>query len=224
MTAALHAQEAKHPWVVRAVIIAAILVGGYFIREQIIGREFRLEVEPQRVSLLDEIPFEEPEPEEIEVIEQPEEELYESEPEEALDDSMDDMPPPLSDLLGLDGAGVAGSDAFGLLARRGGRDLLQSGDGDGCAWYETVLNTELAELLLPLLQQRESLLRRDYSVIVRLWLAPDGRVERYRMTSTGDTALDRELELAMDQFDRVTTPPPPELPQPVRVGLRCRTS
>ena len=224
MPVGIDAKEAHYPWLVRGALIAAVLVAGYFVREQIAGREFRIETETQRISLLEPPPLEEPEPEELEILEQPEEEPVELESNE-VEDMPEELGPAPSDMLGLDGAGVAGSDAFGLAARRGGRDLLQSGDGGplDCAWYETVLNTELGEILLPLLKKREALRKQSYSVVLRLWLAPDGRVDKYRLTSTGDAVLDAELRQAMSEFERVKTPPPPNLPQPVRIGLRCST-
>ena len=147
-------------------------------------------------------------------------EITESEPDSDLEDEL----PPMGDLLGLDAQGAAGSDAFGLIARRGGRDLLTTGEGGiGCEWYATVLGSELNDLLLPILQENERLLSDSWSVLVKLWLEPDGEVERFEVSNTGDPAMDRELASALGRFDRVTTPPPPDMPQPVRLRLRCRT-
>ncbi|WP_052700215.1 hypothetical protein [Methylocucumis oryzae] len=69
-----------------------------------------------------------PEPEVKNEVEQPE-----PEPEEPLPDVADEPPP--GD-LGLDAEGTAGSDGFGLAARKGGRGLLGGGGGgDPYAWY-----------------------------------------------------------------------------------------
>jgi len=50
-------------------------------------------------------------------------------PEEARNEKADDKP--AGDQLGLDAQGGAGSDSFGLVGRKGGRDLLSLGKGSG---------------------------------------------------------------------------------------------
>src|SRR5262245_757872 len=55
----------------------------------------------------------------------PEEEVDLNEPEPQPDPVASNEPPPGN--LGLDAEGSAGSDGFGLMGRKGGRDLLGSG-------------------------------------------------------------------------------------------------
>lgn len=221
---AVREEHDAHPartWGVRAVSGAAALLLVVYVRAQIADSEFRISEAPQRIALSDEIL--EPEPEETEILEEPEpEELVEMEPDE-IPEMSDEPMPSVGDLLGLDSDAAAGGDAFGLVARRGGRDLLETaGGGLGCEWYATVLGEELNQLLLPLLSDNPLLRRETWSVIVELWLAPDGAVEQFRNASTGNVELDREITAALDRFDRVGTPPPPELPQPVRIRVRCQ--
>ena len=212
-------REAKHPWLVRGVLLAGGIALALFVRAQIQDSELRIEQEIQRITLLEDQPLEEIE-EEIEFVEPEPEEIVEAESEP--DDTNADAMPSMNEMLGLDAAGVAGADAFGLLARRGGRSLLESGDA-ACAWYETVLNDELSQLLLPILTRHEELRSTAYSVVLRLWLKDDGAVRNFDVSTTGDAALDAELYAALREFDSVSTPPPPELPQPVRIRLTCRT-
>jgi protein TonB len=150
-----------------------------------------------------------PEPEEVDV---PEPEEPEPEVAEA------DQPPP-GDQLGLDAEGVAGADGFGLLGRKGGRDLLGAGSSDQYSWYGQVLKSDLIDKLAEIRD-----IRRDrYSVVVRLWLAPDGRIQKFKvMNSTGDTELDRDLVAALKSLDRVSETPPDGLPQPVRLRIVSR--
>ena len=191
-----------------------------YIRGKMATSEFRVVQDVQRVVITEELL--EPEEEELEELVEPEpEELVEV---EQMDSEMDEMPdalPSADDMLGLDADGVAGGDAFGLAARRGGRDLLKTGNGIGCEWYATVLNAELNQLLLPIMRGYEQLLGDSWSVLVQMWLLPDGGVARYKVSSTGDPSLDRDIRAALDRFDRVQTPPPPDMPQPVRLRLRC---
>ncbi len=149
-----------------------------------------------------------PEPEEVDVPE-PEE----PEPEVAEADE-----PPAGDQLGLDAEGVAGGDGFGLLGRKGGRDLLGT-SGDQYKWYGQILKNDLIDRLAEIRD-----IRRDrYSVVVRLWLAADGRIERFSVvTSTGDDQLDRDLVVALKSLDRVSEVPPAGLPQPVRLRIVSR--
>ncbi len=77
--------------------------------------------------------------------------------------------PPPSEILGLDAEGGAGADGFGLAARKGGRDLLASG-GSAFSWYAGLLKNEILDRL-----QEENRARSGaYSVLVRVWVRPDG--------------------------------------------------
>lgn len=150
-----------------------------------------------------------PEPEEVDVPE-PEE----PEPEVAEADQ-----PPAGDQLGLDAEGVAGADGFGLLGRKGGRDLLGVGSSEQFSWYGQILKGDLIDKLAEIRD-----IRRDrYSVEVRLWLSPDGHIQRFKVdTSTGDQALDRDLVAALQSLERVSESPPAGLPQPVRLRIVSR--
>ena len=149
-----------------------------------------------------------PEPEEVDV---PEPEV--PEPEAAADE------PPAGEQLGLDAEGVAGADGFGLLGRKGGRDLLAAGSGDQYGWYGQILKSDLIEQLAKIRD-----IRRDrYSIEVRLWLSADGRIQRFAIVdSTGDPELDRDLATAFESIDRVSETPPSGLPQPVRMRIVSR--
>jgi len=203
-------------------MLAAAAGLAVFVRAQIVDSEFRMIEEVQRIQLAEDLPL--PEPEELPELEEPEpEEIVEMEEELLDDEALADDLPPAGDLLGLDGEAMAGADGFGLVARKGGRGLLDGAGTDiGCEWYASVLNSELNELLLPILQDNKRLLESSWSVIVKLWLHEDGAVDRFEVSETGDAMLDRQIYTTLASFDRVSTPPPEEMPQPVRLRLRCR--
>jgi protein TonB len=143
-------------------------------------------------------------------------EVDEPEPEPEVADNDE---PPVGDQLGLDADGAAGGDAFGLLARKGGRDLLAGGGNGRYALYSGVLKGDLVRKLSEIRDIRKD----RYNVSVRLWLAPDGRVERYTLVgTTGKPDLDRDLRAALDSLDRVSERPPDGLPQPVRLRIVSR--
>ncbi|GAC1459755.1 MAG: hypothetical protein PVS2B3_13250 [Steroidobacteraceae bacterium] len=126
--------------------------------------------------------------------------------------------PPPGEQLGLDAAGSAGGDAFGLAARAGGRDLLASG-GSALAWYGNLLRNEILERLGADRQARGG----QYSVIARVWVRSDGTVERVHLAaSTGNRERDRAIEADLAGI-RVSQGPPADMPQPisVRIGTRA---
>jgi protein TonB len=135
---------------------------------------------------------------------------------EALPEEMPDAAnePPPGEALGLDADGSAGGDGFGLAARRGGRDLLQSGAGDGEAWVAREIDRRLSELL----GADDELRRKRFKVPVRIELAPDGSVLRVDLlASTGDRDTDQRLQARIGEV-RLAEPLPPG----VRRVLRLR--
>jgi len=148
----------------------------------------------------------------------PPEEVDVPEPEPEPDVAENDAPPP-GEQLGLDADGVAGSDAFGLAARKGGGELVGSGGDGRFSWYGNLVKNDLMERLAEVREIRQD----RYSIVVRLWLAPDGRVQEYKLaSSTGDPELDRQLLAAIASLGRISETPPPGLPQPVRVRIVSR--
>src|SRR5262245_46208573 len=74
----------------------------------------------------------------------PEEKIEEPLPQETPEDTPPDDAPP-AEQLGLDAAGVAGSDGFGLAARKGGREL-GSGSGAIFGWYTGRLKDAIQDM------------------------------------------------------------------------------
>lgn len=141
----------------------------------------------------------------------PEEEIPDDVPEEANDDA------PPAEQLGLDADGSAGADGFGLLARKGGRDLLAS--GGAFTSYAALLKNEILDRL----QENGRARAGAYSIVVRVWLSADGGVERVKLvSSTGDRELDSAIESVLSGMQRVAQAPPPEMPQPVSLRIVSR--
>ena len=140
-------------------------------------------------------------------------------PEEEVPDvpEMPDMPAPESPESGLDADGVAGSDAFGLLANKGGRGLI--GGAGRYRWYASKVVDEVNDLF-----NEVSAVRRDnYTVSLLLWIGEDGGIERYRLlSSTGDAELDGIFEQTLSGVNRLLEPPPAGMPQPVRIRIESR--
>jgi protein TonB len=149
----------------------------------------------------------EPEPEEVEI--------DEPEPEPLADDTSQEAP---GDELGLDAEGVAGGDAFGLLAKKGGRGLV--GDGDPYAWYAGVLQRDLQTAL-----SGDDTIRSlgEYAVVVSIRLSPDGYIQDSRLLSgSNNPQLDAALRQALSAGVRISREPPEDLPQPIRLRISSR--
>ncbi len=122
--------------------------------------------------------------------------------------------------LGLDAEGGAGGDGFGLVGKKGGRDLI-GGDGGArsrFAFYTNMLQQQIQEEL-----SRDKRLRGGgYRAVVRIWLGGDGRVQKVDLSgSTGDADLDGNIRNALAGIT-LTQPPPQDMPQPVRLRISSR--
>jgi protein TonB len=157
-----------------------------------------------------------PPPPKVEKIPEPEvEKIEEPEPEpEPLPDVPDQAP--AAD-TGLDAEGTAGSDAFGLVGRKGGRGLL--GGGNPHAWYAGTIKESLVDIL----SEHDELRRKSYSAVIKFWISPDGTVSRYEMSrGSNDPDIDKLLHKLIAQFKKTKEPPPPGMEQPVKLKISSR--
>ncbi|WP_150047642.1 MULTISPECIES: TonB C-terminal domain-containing protein [Methylomonas] len=198
---------------VLAFILAVVLVVRHFLEQQPEKAERKI----QPITLLKPPPppppppkvEKPPEPEVKEKIEEPEPE-QEPEPETPPDEA------PARD-LGLDADASAGSDGFGLVARKGGTGLF--GGGNPYAWYGNMLKTQIVNLL----SGKDELRRKGYSAVVKLWLRQDGSVERVELSrGSNDADIDDLLQRQLAKLDKVAESPPPGMPQPVRLKISSR--
>lgn len=155
-----------------------------------------------------------PEPEPEEKIE----EQAEPEPDpEPLPDVADEPPP--GD-LGLDAEGTAGSDGFGLAARKGGKGLFGGGGGNPYAHYDRAISKQIKDILSENDALRES---GDYTAIIKLWIDVDGTVKRFELARGSDnTDVDKLLVKLIGQYKRADEPPPPGMEQPIMLKLTSK--
>lgn len=147
----------------------------------------------------------------------PEETVTVPDPQDKPDPTPSNEPPP-GDQLGLDAEGSAGGDAFGLAARKGGRDLLASG-GSAYSWYAGLLKNEILDQLSSEKRARAG----EYSVVVRVWVRNDGTVERVRLAqSSGNRERDQAIETALSRITRLSQAPPADMPEPVSLRIVSR--
>lgn len=158
--------------------------------------------EPPPPEIKEEVKIDEPEPQ----------------PDEPPEQAAEDAPPPGED-LGVDADGGAGSDTFGLVGRKGGRDLLGGSSGSEYAWYANVLQQDIADLLSDNNKIRQS----RYIIEVQLWFEQNGKVKKAKLIkSSGDAAMDRSIQLALNEMGNLRERPPEGIPQPVRLRIESR--
>lgn len=121
--------------------------------------------------------------------------------------------------LGVDAEGGAGSDGFGLVGNKGGRDLLAGGGKMAFAFY----TNQLQRFLQDELAKHKKLKSADYRVIVRVWLSRAGAVQRVELAgSSGNGEIDESLRKALAEVPALRDPPPENMPQPVKVRITNR--
>lgn len=138
-------------------------------------------------------------------------------PEQKPDPTPTNQPPPGQ--LGLDADGSAGGDAFGLLANKGGRDLIGSG-GSAFMWYAGLLKDQILSQL-----NADSAARRgSYSLVVQVWVRSDGSIDRVHVAQgSGDRARDQAIEQSLSLISRLNQAPPADMPEPITLRIVSRS-
>lgn len=207
------------PTLVGVTVVGAVSVGLVVLISGFLDGEPSNKKLVQQISLIAPPPPPPPPPK-IEKPPEPEVEEVKLEEPDPVPDEVPDAPsdePPAGDLLGLDADGTGGADGFGLVGRKGGRSLL--GGGDRFAFY----GNAVTQLIQEFLYERNDIRSKKYSVKVKLWLAPTGKIERVElMNSTGDRSVDESLQVALMELGEISEKPPEDLPQPVRVRITSR--
>ncbi len=153
-----------------------------------------------------------PEPElEQEKVEIPEPDMPDELPEQSSDEIAGEE-------LGLDIEGSAGADGFGLIGRKGGRGLL-SGVGSPESRFAGQVQKQIQQALYT----DDALRRQEYTVLLKVWVAFDGTIQRTGLDgSTGHHAVDERIEHAIAALPRLAAAPPPDMPMPIRLRITAR--
>ncbi|MEW5802452.1 MAG: TonB C-terminal domain-containing protein [bacterium] len=152
----------------------------------------------------------------------------EPEPEEAppldqanTDDSQENAA--TDDNLGLDADGTAGSDAFGLLSKKGGRSILIGGDSHGCppmkkfAWYTRMIEGEIKKRIMI---QGGEIPKGKLQVLLKIVLDVEGKVINYRIYDfSGNDYMDKAVKLAMEKMHAMSEPPPEGMPRSINLRI-----
>lgn len=193
-----------------AVFIAVVAFGLYQLMSSVPEKSGR---SIQQISIIKPPPP--PPPPKIEEPPEPEieEPIEEIEPVEETPEA-ESEPPPGED-LGVDAEGGAGGDGFGLVGKKGGRGLIGGGESR-FGYFAGLLERELQEYL----SNNDEVRKKGYSVVIRIWISPDGSVTRSELQGTsGDPEVDDALTAALTRSFRLSERPPEDMPQPVKLRI-----
>ncbi|MDO9104714.1 MAG: TonB C-terminal domain-containing protein [Methylovulum sp.] len=211
--------RAHLPLIMGAMILIAAIAVIIHLISTMENKPAKKERKVQMISLT-KPPPPPPPPPKVEKPPEPEEEKLqeevEPEPEEIPD--VADEPPPGD--LGLDAEGSAGSDSFGLAARKGGKGLLGGGGaGDPYAWYGGIVKNDILDIL----SEKEELRRKGYTAIIKVWIEADGSVKRFELVrGSNDAEIDELLNRLLSKYRKVNEPVPPGMEQPIKLKITSR--
>jgi TonB family protein len=151
--------------------------------------------------------------------------LIEAGPDTSRPDEAKDQPDekPAGNQLGLDTAGTAGSDAFGLIGNKGGASLIGSGGGGGSSpfgRYGRLLEDELNRKVRKRLEGNGGIPRGKLQLMVQIDVDARGKIIKYRIVSpSGDARLDNIVREALKQDGAISQPPPEGMPGGVNIRI-----
>ncbi|MGD8836631.1 MAG: TonB family protein, partial [Desulfobacteraceae bacterium] len=158
------------------------------------------------------------------------EEIVEPEPEETppepTDDASQDDTPPGED-LGLDTDGTAGSDTFGLRAKKGGRALIGGDYGSATlmrryAWYTRIIQDELRKRMNHHMEEHGGIPDGNPKVMVQIKLDDLGKVVVFNIARpSGDRRMDDAVLNAL-KLVTISEPPPKGMPRVIQLKISAK--
>lgn len=203
---------------VAAVVLALVALFGFALKKLLGDAGPQKKQTVHNIALL-KPPPPPPPPKPQEKPPEPEMKKEEVKVEQPKPDAPNQSDAPEGKQLGVDAEGGAGSDGFGLVGNKGGRDLLAGGGKMAFAFY----TNQLQRFLQDELAKHKKLKSADYRVIVRVWLSRAGAVQRVELAgSSGNGEIDESLRKALAEVPALRDPPPENMPQPVKVRITNR--
>lgn len=223
-------KQSKATWIISTGVALVFLLVCYTVVKALIsddGSKRRRQI--QMVTLLKPPPppkIEEKPPEpEIEK----EEELIEPEPEEVVPEEQNDAPQDdatAGDDLGVDADGTAGSDAFGLVGKKGGRALL-AGSGNRTlmqryAWYTRMIQEEIRKRINEHMANNGGIPDGDHKAMVNIELDLRGNIVDFQINQmSGNAIMDRALAETLHAVS-ISETPPVGMPRSIKLKISSR--
>ena len=164
--------------------------------------------------------------------------------EENRNDKPEDQP--AGNDLGLDAQGVAGSDSFGLVGKKGGRALVGGPAGEGAggpvvtkgpekpkvggdrspaalmrkfAWYNQLVQEEMKKRVFKRLDENGGIPKGKLEAVVQIVMDDEGNILEHRiMLSSGNPKMDEAVHESLG-FARMSEPPPEGIPRSMSIKI-----
>jgi periplasmic protein TonB len=148
-------------------------------------------------------------------------------PQNSPDQSQDNAP--AGSDLGVDGEGGAGSDSFGLVGKKGGRNITLGGGGGGglsrmslltkYGWYTRKVEKELWQQVKIILDRDGGIPKGKHQATIHLVLNANGKIIRSRLVETsGDAKIDKAVKSALLSM-KVSEPLPDGMPSSMTIRI-----
>ncbi len=86
-------------------------------------------------------------------------------------------------------------------------------------WYTDQIVSRIEEAL----SAQKELAKARYSLVVHIWLARDGKIERAELQgSSGDLQTDERIRKALAAMEPIAEVPPGDMPQPVKLRINSK--
>ena len=148
----------------------------------------------------------------------PPKEQPKEQPKEIEQPKPQEVPQPPTESLKMEGAAGDSPSAFaaGVVKNDfiGGKP-----DMSVFAWYTSQISTRIEEAL----STQKELAKAQYRLVVHVWVAADGRVERAELQgSSGDKTVDKFIRAALSELKSLPEAPPSTMPQPVKLRINSK--
>ena len=135
--------------------------------------------------------------------------------------------------LGLDAAGGAGTDGFGLVGRKGGRDVTTLGTGAGggggggdmsvllrkYGWYNQRVQEDLRKVVRKRLDEGKGIPKGKLEAIVEILMDDRGTITDHKIVkSSGNQTMDEAVRESL-KFAKISEPPPSGIPKKMSIRI-----
>lgn len=223
----LQEESAGSVWLKRvalALVVALLVAGMAYVLKGLLSGKSKAPRQVARIALLPDTPPPPPPP-------PPKEEKRPEppKPQEVKQEAPKPQEAPQPDQsLKMEGAAGEGPSPFSAGAVTNdykGGDVGTKISGRKSAYQFAFYTNQIKSQIEDALGKDKDLTGKQYKVVVHIWLAQDGKVERFELAgSSGDAAIDQKIKAALTDMPSLRDAPPEDMPQPVKLRITSRTT
>ena len=216
-------------WVVSALIGVGILAAlSFAVKKMITTDETRRIRQIQMIKVV-EPPTPQPKPmeekpPETQIKEEPTQQFVQEDTQQSNSNEQAADDTPAGDQLGLDADGSAGSDGFGLAAKKGGKALIGGTHGPVSlmkkySWYIQIIQNEIKANVKEILDKQGVVPKGNLKTMVTIALDDEGRITAFDVVgSSGNATVDEAVKKALGRI-KVSEAPPEGMPRSLKIRV-----